>query len=169
MKLATCNRKHRNSCPRFVTTRVVAEPCLPYYWGNTPADTPEKIRDLWHSTIASSPDHEADKENVVVVLINTRLMPIGWNRVAVGTVNSCDAHPREILRPVIAGAANAFVIIHNHPSGDPSPSQSDVSFTRRMVEAANIMQIRLLDHIIIGAPARERCDYFSFREDGTIP
>ena len=168
MKLATCNRKHRNACPRFVTTSVVTEPALPYNWSTTPADTPEIVRDLWHSVIASQPDHESDKENLIVVLVNTRLTPIGWNRVSLGSINETCAHPREILRPVIAGAAHGFILMHNHPSGDASPSRADESTTRRIVEAATLMQIRFLDHIIIGAPAPGRCDYYSFREAGII-
>ena len=159
---------HRLACPRFVTTSVVSEPAFPYNWSNTPADTPEKIRDLWHSAIASEPDHEADKENVVVVLLTTRLIPFGWSRISLGTINESNAHPREIIRPVIAGAAYGFVMIHNHPSGDPSPSRADEATTRRIVEAANLLQIRLIDHLIIGAPAPGRSDYYSFREAGII-
>ena len=112
MKLATCNRKHRNACPRFVTTSIVAEPTLPYNW-TAAADTPEKSQDLWHSVIATAPDHEPDKESVVVVLLNTRLVPTGWSRVSLGTVNESSAHPREALRPVIAGAAYGFILMHN--------------------------------------------------------
>ncbi|KAB2641318.1 MAG: JAB domain-containing protein, partial [Verrucomicrobia bacterium] len=65
--------------------------------------------------------------------------------------------------------AYGFILIHNHPSGDPSPSRSDESTTRRVVEAANLMQVRFIDHIIIGKPSPGRCAYYSFREAGLIP
>lgn len=168
MTLATCNRKHRQACPRFVTTTVVTEPCAPYSWQGA-VDTPEKCLEFWNTVIAAEPDHEPEKESVVALLLHTRLAPIGWNRVSLGTVNEGSAHPREILRPVIAGAAYGFILMHNHPSGDPTPSRSDECTTRRMVEAANLMQVRLLDHVIIGKPSPGSSAYYSFREAGLIP
>ena len=168
MKLATLHRKRKDACPRFVTTSVVSDNSLPYgqnYWA---VDTPEKTWDFWNAYVASQPDHEPDKENVVVVLLSARLTPIGWNRVSVGTVNESSAHPREILRPVIAGAAYGFILMHNHPSGDPSPSQADEAITRRVSEAAKLMQISFLDHTVIGRPGFGRSAYFSFREAGII-
>ena len=68
-------------------------------------------------------------------------------------MNESIAHPRDIFRPAITSSAYAVIVVHNHPSGDPSPSQSDHSLTRRLAEAAELLQIKLLDHIIIGAPA----------------
>ena len=59
-------------------------------------------------------------------------------------------------------------MVHNHPSGDPSPSEADLRLTRRMVEAARILQLRLIDHVIIGSPAPGRSSYFSFKEGGVI-
>lgn len=169
MKLSTLRRKKKDACPRFVTTSVVSDGSLPYGQNYRALDTPEKTLDFWRAYVANQPDHEPDKENVVVVLLNTRLVPTGWNRVSVGTVNESSAHPREILRPVIAGAAYGFIMMHNHPSGDPGPSRSDEATTRRLVEAANLMQIRFIDHAIIGTPAPGRSAYYSFREAGIIP
>ncbi|MEI6655057.1 MAG: JAB domain-containing protein [Verrucomicrobiota bacterium] len=168
MKLATSRRKHPNACPRFVTTSVVSDGSLLYQKG-TAMDSPEKCSEFWSSCIAIQPDHEPDKESVVVVLLNTRLIPYGWNRVSLGTVNESNAHPREVLRPVIAGAAYGFVLMHNHPSGDPSPSRSDEQTTRRMIEAASLMQIRFIDHVITGKKEPGRSPYYSFREAGIIP
>jgi DNA repair protein RadC len=59
-------------------------------------------------------------------------------------------------------------MVHNHPSGDPSPSEADMRLTRRILEASRILQINLLDHVIVGAPAPGRNGYFSFREGGVI-
>ena len=168
MKLATSRRKHRDACPRFVTTSVVSDNPTPYPKCKA-MDSPEKCSEFWASYIATQPDHEPDKESVVVVLLNTRLIPYGWNRVSLGTINESNAHPREVLRPVIAGAAYGFVLMHNHPSGDPSPSRSDEQTTRRMVEAATLMQIRFIDHVITGEREPGRSPYYSFREAGIIP
>jgi DNA repair protein RadC len=132
------------------------------------ADSPERLRDFWQMIVAEQPDHEAEKENLVVVLMNSRLRPYAWHRVSVGTANECNAHPREILRPVIVGAASAFALMHNHPSGDPSPSKSDEEVTQRILEASNLMGLRFFDHIIIGSKAEGELSYFSFFEAGVI-
>jgi DNA repair protein RadC len=108
-------------------------------------------------------------EQVIVVCLDTRLRHMSTTVVSLGTVNEAQAHPREILRPVITRAAFAFILIHNHPSGDPSPSGADMRITRLIVEAAELMQIRLIDHIIIGRAEQGRQPYFSFKESGQIP
>jgi len=107
-------------------------------------------------------------EQVVVAVLDTRNRHIGTTVISMGGVNESSAHPREILRPVITRAGYSFVLIHNHPSGDPSPSRADEVITRRVAEAADLMQIKFLDHIIIGKPSPGRQPYFSFRECGII-
>lgn len=133
------------------------------------ADSPELAYEFWKNIIAEQPDYEPDKESVVVVLLNTRFRPYAWHLVSLGTVSESSAHPREILRPVICGAAHGFILMHNHPSGDSSPSRADEVVTRRIVEAANLMQVQFLDHVIVGEPAPGRQPYYSFREAGLIP
>jgi DNA repair protein RadC len=108
------------------------------------------------------------QEQVVVIPVDTRLRHLGTSVVSVGTVNESSAHPREIFRPVITRGAYGFVLVHNHPSGDPSPSRADEAITRRVAEAATLMQIRFIDHVIIGKAAPGRSPYFSFREAGLI-
>jgi DNA repair protein RadC len=78
------------------------------------------------------------------------------------------AHPREIFFPVISARAHSFILVHNHPSGDSSPSEADLRLTRRLSEAARILQIQLLDHVIIGQPMNGTQGYFSFKEAGMI-
>ena len=131
-------------------------------------DTPEMLLRFWSEVIAKQPDHEPDKETVVVVMLNTRLRPYAWHRVALGTVNECPAHCREVFRPVIAAGAYGFAIMHSHPSGEASPSRADETITRRINEAATLLQIRLIDHVIVGEPSTGRSPYFSFRETGLI-
>jgi DNA repair protein RadC len=131
-------------------------------------DTPEALHRFWSDVIAKQTDHEPDKETVVVVMMNTRLRPYAWHRVSLGSVNECPAPPREILRPVIAAGAYGFALMHNHPSGDPSPSRADEAITRRINEASTLLQIKLIDHVIVGEPSPGRQPYFSFRECGLI-
>jgi DNA repair protein RadC len=108
-------------------------------------------------------------EQVIVVSLDTRLRHVSTTVVSIGTVNEAHAHPREILRPVIARAAYAFILIHNHPSGDPSPSRADFRITEQVVKAAEIMQIQLVDHVIVGRAEQGRQPFYSFRESGHIP
>jgi len=129
-----------------------------------PLDTPQLIYEFFGPQMG----HLA-KEQVVVAVLDTRLRHIGTEIVSVGTVNESTAHPREIFRPVITRGGYSFILIHNHPSGDPSPSRADEMVTRRLVEAAKFMQIEMLDHLIIGRAAEGRMPYFSFREAGFVP
>jgi len=107
-------------------------------------------------------------ERLVVALLDTRLRHAGSIDISNGTLNETSAHPREILRPVITRGAYGFVLIHNHPSGDPSPSRQDEVFTRRISQAAELLQLRFLDHLIVGRPDAGRSPYYSFREAGIL-
>jgi DNA repair protein RadC len=107
-------------------------------------------------------------ESLRVVLLDTRYRLMRVESVSVGSMNESIAHPREIFRPAISYSAYAVIVVHNHPSGDPSPSQTDHSLTRRLAEAAELLQIKLLDHIIIGAPSGTSPGYFSFKEAGVL-
>ena len=114
-------------------------------------DTPEIVYDLL------APEMRAlHKESLRVILLDTRYHLLRIHEVSVGSVNESIAHPRDVFRPAVISSAYAVIVAHNHPSGDPSPSQSDHSLTRRLAEAAELLQIKLLDHIIIGAPAEGR-------------
>ena len=155
--------KYRSgSTNRITVTSVREDPCT------ISGDTPENLCRYWHEIIANQPDHEPDKESVVVVMLNARLRPYAWHRVSLGTVNESLALPREVFRPVIAAGAYGFVVMHNHPSGDSSPSRQDEAITRRISEAATLLQIRFFDHVIIGEPAPGRSPFFSFREAGIV-
>lgn len=167
MTLATSIRKTPHATRRFVSVSVVSESSLPF--NMRALDTPELAYDFWQTIVAREPDHEPDKENLVVIMVNTRLAPYAWHRVSIGTLSEAVAHPREILRPVIAAAAHGFVLMHNHPSGDASPSRNDEVVTRRLIECATLFQVHLIDHTIIGRPSPGRLPYYSFREAGLIP
>ncbi|HEY5777103.1 MAG TPA: DNA repair protein RadC [Terrimicrobiaceae bacterium] len=109
-----------------------------------------------------------DRELLRVVLLDTKLRLLAVEDVALGSLNECIAHPREIFRPAIVHSAYAAILVHNHPSGDPTPSQADHRLTRQLSEASKLLQINLLDHIIIGLPDGGRHPYFSFREAGVL-
>jgi DNA repair protein RadC len=127
-------------------------------------DAPDSVVNAWRTLVATNPWFDPDKEHMVVFVLNTRLGLKGWNVVSVGTVNETTCHPREVLRPVLVAAGHGFVVVHNHPSGDPNPSQADREVTRRLRDAAALMQVRLIDHIIVGSNGR----HYSFREAGGI-
>ncbi len=132
------------------------------------ADTPEALHRFYNEHVATDPAYESEKERVVVVTYNTRLQVTGWNLVSLGGLSETACHPREVFRPVIVRAAHAFALIHNHPSGDPSPSSADTKITRTIKEAADLLKIHLHDHVIIGTPAPGRSAYYSFREAGLV-
>ena len=109
-----------------------------------------------------------DREVLRVLLLDTKLRLVAAEDVALGSLNECIAHPREIFRPAIMHSAYAAILVHNHPSGDPAPSQADNRLTRQLGDAAKLLQINFLDHIIIGLPDGGRVPYFSFREAGVL-
>ncbi len=109
-----------------------------------------------------------NREVLKVLLLDTKLRLIRAEDIALGSLNECVAHPREIFRPAIIHSAYAVVVLHNHPSGDPSPSRADYQLTRQLAEAAALLQIDLLDHVILGSPDGGRSPYFSFREAGSL-
>lgn len=129
-----------------------------------PLSTPEHIYDL----IGPSMQH-LQHEVVRVLLVNSRLSFIRQDQISHGSINESMAHPRDVLRPVILHAAYGFVLVHNHPSGDPTPSDADLRITRRVREAATLLGLQFLDHVIIGHPAETRSvPYYSFREAGLL-
>lgn len=108
------------------------------------------------------------KESLRVVLLDTKLRMLRIEEVSLGTLNESVAHPREVFEPAIRYSAYAFILVHNHPSGDPAPSEADRRLTVRLKEAATLLQIQMLDHVIIGSSEGGRQPYFSFREAGLI-
>ena len=107
-------------------------------------------------------------ESLRVLLLDTRHGLLEHREISRGSLNESIAHPRELFRPAIAKGAYAIAVVHNHPSGDPQPSEADRRLTRRLVEAGALLQIPLVDHVIIGARRGEQSPCFSFREAGLI-
>ncbi|MFC6465400.1 DNA repair protein RadC [Marinilactibacillus sp. GCM10026970] len=103
------------------------------------------------------------QEHVMAIYLNTKNEIIKKETVFKGSLNSSVAHPREIFRGAVKYAAARIIIAHNHPSGNPDPSEADISFTERMTKAGEMIGIDLLDHIIVGENS-----YISLKECGLI-
>jgi DNA repair protein RadC len=109
-----------------------------------------------------------NQEVLRVILLDTRYRHISTLEITKGSINESLAHPRDIFRPVIVQSAYGFVLVHNHPSGEASPSEADIRLARRLVEGARILQINMIDHVIVGQSFERRPGYFSFKEAGMI-
>ena len=92
---------------------------------------------------------EARQEEFHMVTLDTKNQPIASHQITVGTLRNSLVHPREVFRPAIRDAANCIIVVHNHPSGDPTPSDQDISVTERLESAAEIIGIPLIDHIVV--------------------
>jgi len=136
--------------------------------GSLRLDTPSEALTYWREKITQAPWHDPEKEMLVAIMLNTRYVAIGHTMVSIGTMNESLAHPREIFRPSVAIGAFGILVMHNHPSGDPSPSEADTRLTRRLSEASSILQVGLLDHVIVGTSTDHRPGYFSFKEAGIL-
>ena len=103
------------------------------------------------------------REHFAVLLLNAKNHILALKTISVGTLTSSVVHPREVFQAAIEGAAAGVILVHNHPSGDPAPSGEDIAVTRRMVEAGEIMDIPVLDHVIVGYDK-----FISLKEEGMI-
>ena len=128
-----------------------------------PIDSPERIYDLFSAELLL-----LDREVLSVALLDTRFRLLKKVQISVGSLNESLAHPREILKVVIYHSAYGFALVHNHPSGDPGPSESDIRLTRRLSDAAQILQLRFIDHVIVGQRIGDRDPYFSFKQAGLL-
>ena len=106
-------------------------------------------------------------ETLQVLSLNTRRRFIRLDEITDGTLDTLLVHPREVFRKAIAANAAAVVLAHNHPSGDPTPSEADIKVTRDLIRAGQLLKIEVLDHVIVGRPTPDRPkDYASLRELG---
>ena len=105
----------------------------------------------------------ADKEHFVIIMLNTKNRVIAKKTVSIGHLQASLVHPREMFKEAIKRSSAALILVHNHPSGDLTPSKEDISTTERLREAGAVLGIDVLDHIIVGDNR-----YFSFREHGLL-
>jgi DNA repair protein RadC len=106
-------------------------------------------------------------ESFQVLLLNVRQRFLRVEEISQGTLDTLLVHPREVFRAAIVGNAASILLLHNHPSGDPTPSEADIKVTRDLIRAGQLLKISVVDHIIIGRATPERTkDYVSLRELG---
>ena len=127
-------------------------------------DNPRAVADILREE-----NRQYHVEQFTVLLLNTRRKLIRVEKISQGTLDTILVHPREVFKSAISANASAIVLVHNHPSGDPTPSESDIKVTRDLVRAGQVLKIEVLDHVILGRASREReKDYASLKELGYL-
>lgn len=122
------------------------------------ADTAAKVAEMVRAYIGRTA-----REHLILILLDARQQVTGLHTVSMGTLTASLVHPREVYQAAILGTAAAIIIAHNHPSGDPSPSQEDCQATKRLAQAGELLGIPLVDHVIVCAGG-----YYSFHEHGDL-
>ncbi|MCZ7635737.1 MAG: JAB domain-containing protein [Verrucomicrobia bacterium] len=130
-------------------------------------DTPERVAEFWRRYVPASPWWNPDVESMVCFTVNSRRRITSYYLIAMGTLDSVLTHPREVFKTAIVMSASALILAHNHPSGDPTPSEADIKTTRDLIRAGQVLRIEVLDHVIVGKPSPERGQWYcSLRELG---
>ena len=134
-------------------------------------DTPGKSAEFAigiYNSLFESGELDPTKEAFIVIAVNRKNRVLGYNIISIGTLNSTLAHPREIFKYLCLQSAGGLICVHNHPSGDPTPSQADINLTRKIRECAKVMEIDFLDHIVVGDKENDPIarGYYSFRDAG---
>lgn len=128
----------------------------------TPAGS-SSLRSIYDVIDQAIEIRDKKKEHLMAFFLNARHQLIAKEIISIGTLTASLAHPREIFAPAIGKAAAAVILVHNHPSGDPSPSEDDIRLTKRITQAGQIMGIELLDHLIV---TESGC--YSFKQSGSL-
>jgi DNA repair protein RadC len=126
-------------------------------------DTPDKAAEYWRMHVTDHPYFNPECECFVALMLNTRRRVKGHYLVSIGTLDTILVHPREVFRLALMTSAAAIVVMHNHPSGDATPSEADIKVTRDLMRAGQLLKIELLDHVVIG-----HGQYRSLRELGYL-
>jgi DNA repair protein RadC len=115
-------------------------------------ETPEQAAAYWRLHIETHPYFNPECECFIVLILNTRKRVKGHQLVTIGTMDTLLVHAREVFRTAIVASASGVILLHNHPSGDPTPSEADIKVTRDLIRAGQILKIEVVDHIVIGRP-----------------
>lgn len=142
---------------QIVSIKMVKEKELHYQYEDI--SRPRESVDLIKNIIG-----DMDREALAVITLDVKNHPTSINVCSTGSLNSSIVHPREVFKTAILGNAASIIIGHNHPSGNPTPSNEDINITKRLKEAGKILGIEVLDHIIIGSFD----NYISFKEKGLL-
>jgi len=119
-------------------------------------EAPELAVAYLRERLPQSLRYNADTENMIVIFVNTRRRPIGFEIISNGTLDQLLVRESEVFKPAIIVNAAAIILAHNHPSGDPTPSEADIRVTRNLVRAGQLLKIEVLDHIILGKATPEQ-------------
>lgn len=143
----------------FLLAQKLSEEVMPEA---TLLDTPERIADLLREQ-----NRLYDVEHFQVALLNTRRRLIEVQTLSQGTLDTLLVHPRDVFARAITRKAAAIILAHNHPSGDPTPSEADIQVTRELIRGGQLLKIEVVDHVILGKRTEERPrDFVSLRELG---
>ena len=115
-------------------------------------ETPEQAAAYWRLHLETHPYFNPECECFVVLFLNTRKRVKGHQLVTIGTMDTLLVHAREVFRAAILISASGVILLHNHPSGDPTPSEADIKVTRDLIRAGQILKIEVVDHIVVGRP-----------------
>lgn len=114
------------------------------WYSDRKVTSPQDIADIFIPLL-----RDETKENFLVVCLNSANKIIRYETISIGNLNSSVVHPREIFKAAIENSSASIILLHNHPSGNPEPSNEDISITRKIVDSGKIMDIPVFDHIII--------------------
>ena len=142
--------------PVFATL-TIKEPLPSYMMGSRQITSSSDVYDLFRYLSNET------KEHFIVLHLDTKNKIVCADQVSTGSLNASIVHPREVLKSTLLSSAAAIVLVHNHPSGDPTPSREDIEITKRIKECCEILGIRLLDHIITGDG-----EFMSFADRGLM-
>lgn len=147
----------RLRCLRVIYERQVVREEAPAYLQARRISRPEDVYELLHDL------QRETKEHFLALHLDGKNRIICLDRVSTGSLNQSIVHPREVFKGALLSSAAAVVLVHNHPSGDPTPSTEDREITRRLREVGDLVGIKVLDHVIVGEGG-----YVSFSELGII-
>ena len=126
-------------------------------------ETPEQAAAYWRLHLETHPYFNPECECFVVLLLNTRKRVKGHQLVTIGTMDTLLVHAREVFRTAIVSSAASVLLLHNHPSGDPTPSEADIKVTRDLIRAGQLLKIEVLDHIVILSKCLDKITYAECR------
>ena len=141
----------------ILNLKVVKEKEINYDWTDKNINSPEKVAEVAINVLEL---HEQAEESFYIFTLDTKNKITGIFEVSKGSLNSSIVHPREVFKRALLQNANSIILLHNHPSSDPMPSKEDIDITNRLIEAGNLLGIKVLDHIVIG----DENSYISFKQ-----
>ncbi|HBQ26694.1 MAG TPA: hypothetical protein DD791_09915 [Syntrophomonas sp.] len=128
----------------WVTTRLLRESGP---WPASHIKTPEDVYELAKEQLDIE---NLDREHFIALYLNRKGVILAAETISVGGLHSSIVHPREVFKPALLVSAASIIVLHNHPSGDPTPSQPDIDITNRLIAAGEVIGIEVIDHVVIG-------------------